>query len=140
MRSSFLRPVVLFGTLLLLGAGCATSATIPPQATDAPTSQIDQEGLEDQTVVRIDGSGYHPASVSVKKGKAVLWVNEDVAASHWPASDPHPTHTDYPTFDPKSEITPGNIWTFVFEKTGTWHYHDHLHQKTRNGYSVTVTE
>ncbi len=139
MRSSFVRPLVFLGAVLLLGAGCATS-TSPSVQTETTPSQIDQEGLQEQTVVRIDGSGYHPASVTVKKGQAVLWVNEDVGANHWPASDPHPTHTDYPEFDPKAEIAPGNIWTFVFEKMGTWHYHDHLHQKTENSYSVTVTE
>jgi plastocyanin len=138
MRLSLFHPLIFLGTLLFLGAGC-TAAPSPTQ-TDTPSSQIEQEGLQEQTVVRIDSTGYHPASITVRKGQTILWVNEDLAASHWPASDPHPTHSAYPGFDPKTPIAPGNIWLFRFDTPGTWQYHDHLNAEKEQGYRVTVTE
>ncbi|MBA3733153.1 hypothetical protein H0W91_02125 [Patescibacteria group bacterium] len=50
-------------------------------------------------------------------------TNRDV--SFWPASDPHPSHSIYSEFDSKEPISPKNTWSFTFEKSGIWHFHDH---------------
>lgn len=139
-RTSFFRSLALAGTVVFFGAGCSSPASPPAQPTNATTAQLEREGLEEQAVVRIDGSGYHPATVTIRKGQSVLWVNEDVGGNHWPASNPHPTHTDNPAFDPKQAIVPGSMWQFAFDKTGVWRYHDHLHPETQHGYAVTVIE
>lgn len=87
--------------------------------------------------VTISASGFNPSDITVKKGQKVIFVNKD-KKMHWPASNPHPTHYIYPEFDPKQPIPPGGSWEFVFQKVGTWLYHDHLNPET-NG-SITVSE
>jgi hypothetical protein len=49
----------------------------------------------------------------------------DSTSSVWIASDPHPTHTDYPGFDAKKAITRGETYEFTFTKVGTWGFHNH---------------
>lgn len=44
----------------------------------------------------------------------------------WPASNPHPTHEVYPEFDPRRPIEADSSWSFRFDKSGEWRYHDHL--------------
>jgi len=76
-------------------------------------------------VVRMTDNGFEPNAVTVPAGTAVRFSNEDGVA-HWPASAPHPVHTDYPEFDAKRGIAPGESYSFVFDKVGTWKFHDHL--------------
>ena len=83
-----------------------------------------------QTGVMITASGFEPGELKIKKGTAVTFYNQDTK-SRWPASAPHPTHTDYPEFDPKQPLPLGQSWSFTFEKTGTWKYHDHLNPTYR---------
>ncbi|MBX4187953.1 MAG: cupredoxin domain-containing protein [Candidatus Doudnabacteria bacterium] len=87
--------------------------------------------------VSMTDAGFTPATLTIKKGDTVTFTNNGTKAI-WPASAPHPTHTDYPEFDPKKQITVGASWSFTFTKVGTWKYHDHLNP-TKFG-SITVTE
>jgi plastocyanin len=80
-------------------------------------------------------SGFSPAEVTVKPGTTVVFKNTDTQA-HWPASNPHPVHTDLPGFDAKKGIAPGGSYSFVFSKVGVWGFHDHMHPS--NGGHVTV--
>ena len=83
----------------------------------------------DEIVVRRTPTGFVPQKVLVKKGDAVVFVNES-SKEIQPASDFHPTHGIYPEFDPKKGIAPGVKWRFVFQKAGVWSYHDHLSPET----------
>lgn len=93
-----------------------------------------------QTVtVKITDSGFVPKEVSIKKGDSVMFLSES-SASVWPASAAHPTHTVYPgsniascgtaqalaIFDACKGLSAGESWTFQFNSTGSWGYHDHL--------------
>ncbi len=73
--------------------------------------------------VTITASGFSPATITISAGESVMWVNNDIK-NHWPASDPHPQHTDYSGFDSLG-ISTGSSWSFKFNETGTWNYHDH---------------
>lgn len=141
MRKTLL-PAVAASALILLGAGCAARGTVPTPTvipSRAQATEIETEGgLQDAAMVRIGPEGFTPASVSIKKGEIVTWINEDPGGDHWPASGPHPTHADYPEFDPKEPLIPGQSWTFKFNKVGTWEYHDHLIPKKIG--TVTVSE
>lgn len=44
----------------------------------------------------------------------------------WVASNPHPYHTDYPEFNARAASSSGATFTFLFNKVGTWGYHNHL--------------
>ncbi|OGE79994.1 MAG: hypothetical protein A2660_02770 [Candidatus Doudnabacteria bacterium RIFCSPHIGHO2_01_FULL_45_18] len=142
--------LVLVLGLMLLAAACNKSTPPAPTPTPTPTpapaptpvptptptpapSQPQSTNVE----VKITASGFEPASITIANGTTVTFINND-SKNRWPASAPHPTHTDYPEFDPKKAIAADASWTFTFDKVGTWKYHDHLNS-TKYG-SVTVTE
>ena len=163
MQTTFLvRCAALGATLTLLGAGCSTTTSLDtaPAATGTKTTTSTTDpappvvtGVEVNAggstavvtdavpapvaMVTLTGDGFSPTSITVKKGTKVTFTNKG-STSHWPASDPHPTHTDYPEFDPKHEIKTGESWTFTFDKVGTWRYHDHLNSGEKG--VVIVTE
>ena len=88
-------------------------------------------------IVELTAKGdYQPKSVRIKRGQAVRFVNQSQSLM-WPASDPHPSHKDYPGFDPRQIIHPGENWQFTFERTGTFGYHDHLNPMRRGQIVVT---
>ena len=95
-----------------------TSMRTPtPTPTPTPAAMIH--------TVSYTSSGYSPSVVTIRAGDTVKFVNNS-SNNMWPASDPHPTHTNYPEFDPMTSISPGGQWSFTFSKPGTWGYHDHL--------------
>jgi plastocyanin len=75
--------------------------------------------------ITITKDGFSPDELTIKKGDAVTFVNSDTSP-HWPASNPHPTHDIYASFDPRNSILPRGKWTFQFDRVGEWHYHDHV--------------
>ncbi len=105
---------------VLEDAGAGTSSDAPLAAT-----------------VTYNGSSFSPAKVTIKKGGAVTWTNIG-DTSMWVASAQHPTHTVYAgtslqehcaagvnnAFD---QCAGGDSYSFIFDKVGTWNYHDHLH-------------
>jgi len=115
------------------GVGTSTSVDIK---TDGTNTTVTTDAAPTAVTVTISGDGFSPASVTVKKGTTITFVNKGSTA-HWPASDPHPTHTTYPEFNSKKEIASGASWTFTFDKVGTWRYHDHLNSGEKGVIIVT---
>lgn len=88
--------------------------------------------------VRYTDNGYEPAQLTVAAGETVTFVNASSRAM-WTASDVHPTHRNYDgtslmqhcgdatatAFDECGSAQPGDTWSFTFQKTGTWQYHNH---------------
>lgn len=103
------------------------------------SSGEEQPGGPDIQVVGInyDGTAYTPSKVTIKVGDYVIFYNKS-ETNFWPASAPHPSHTNYPEFDPKKAIAPGGNFKFQFTKAGSWGFHDHL--KPSAWGMVTVTE
>jgi plastocyanin len=91
--------------------------------TEASFAHEEEEG--GSVVVHVTEEGFDPASVEVQSGDTVVFENVD-DEGHWPASDDHPTHEIYPTFDPKKPIQPATSWTATLDRLGTWKYHDHM--------------
>ncbi|MBM2818244.1 MAG: hypothetical protein HW401_834 [Parcubacteria group bacterium] len=75
-------------------------------------------------VVNYTDSGFSPASLEIKVGESVQFVNQSNGGM-WVASGPHPSHTNYPEFDAKKNIPSGGIYEFTFTKAGQWKYHNH---------------
>jgi plastocyanin len=106
----------------------------PPQTPDSTPATNASEH-----VITYTDSGYAPKSLTVKKGDTVVYKNNS-AKNMWPATAKHPAHEVYSgttlaqhcpdaagtAFDACKGIAPGASWSFVFNKTGTWFYHDHL--------------
>ena len=69
----------------------------------------------------------------IKAGQAVVWTNKD-NAPHAVASDPYPTDNTLRQFNSLTNISPSDTYSFVFNKAGTYTYHD-----DRNPYSFIGT-
>jgi plastocyanin len=109
------------------------SVTPNPTATPAPTPTPTASPV----VITITSSGYSPSNVTVTAGTKVTFQNNDTK-NHWPASNPHPSHTDLPGFDALKNVAPGSSYSYTFTKVGTWGYHDHLFPS--QGGKVTVIQ
>ncbi len=75
--------------------------------------------------VTLSKDGFAPNVLTVQKGDTVVFKT-NAGEPFWPAADPHPLHTIFPSFDPKKPINPDASWQFKFSKIGDWSYHDHL--------------
>lgn len=116
----------------------------PPQAGDTLTTPQETEQAaeaEDNTILSPDGgfapgtlpketivytdSGFAPRTLTVKKGTTVTFKNQS-SKSMWVASSVHPTHQDLPGFDQLQGVGEGETYTYTFDKTGSWKFHNHL--------------
>jgi plastocyanin len=101
------------------------------------------------TTVQYTDTGFSPASLTVKSGQRVTFVNRS-NLSMWIASDPHPMHQGYDgtTFaahcaagyagaKPFDQCAAGSTFTFTFIKAGTWGYHNHAAFSDRGTIVVT---
>ena len=92
-----------------------------------------------KTVTVIYGdNGFSPATVTIKKGDTVTFVNQS-SRNMWVGSAMHPTHSVYdgtnltshcaagatPSFDQCKDVSNGGSYSFTFNKTGSWGYHNH---------------
>ncbi|MBI3337325.1 MAG: cupredoxin domain-containing protein [Candidatus Staskawiczbacteria bacterium] len=140
--------IILGGYFVLNNSYQPTSATYQPQITDQPTEQpIEQTptapaASENENIITYTDSGYSPNMLTIKNGETVIFKNQS-SKSMWPASAMHPTHRVYSdtslddhcpdttnsSLDACTGILPGNSWSFKFDKTGSWGFHDHLNPK-----------
>lgn len=140
--------VVLSGYFLFRGAYQPTPSvpqtlnqqTVPQPSTSelsnkqlSPQLSAEQAPVAEEKVVTYTDAGYSPSTLRIKKGETVTFKNQS-SQSMWTASAFHPTHRVYPTtggclgstFDACQGIQPGNSWSFKFDISGTWKYHNHL--------------
>jgi plastocyanin len=69
-------------------------------------------------LVAILDDGFFPSVLRISRGTKVTWVNKDIN-SHWPVSD-------LPGFGSDKELKTGESYSFTFENTGVFKYHDKL--------------
>ncbi len=105
----------------------------------------------DVTVIYND-DGFLPKSVTIPSGTTVTFINQGMV-DMWVASAMHPTHTVYSgtslsqhcpnttntTFDACIGVTPGNSFSFTFNKEGNWKYHDHINASKSGAVTVTAS-
>lgn len=125
------RKWIVAASVLLGGLGLSSLAlaAVSPRTTD----------------IKLTANGFEPNRVVIAKGSAVRWTNVDTN-NHWPASNPHPVHTDYPInggcigsiLDACHPLNKGESFTFTFDAVGTWQMHDHLNPA--QGMTVIVTQ
>ena len=85
--------------------------------------------------IKMTADAFVPAQITINKGDYIQFTNTDSKA-HWPASDPHPTHTGLPGFDSLKGIETGKYYRYQFTNAGTFGFHDHLHPALKG--TVTV--
>jgi len=115
----------------------SSQSIIQPTVTEQPS--VSQAPAAKENVVTYTDLGYSPSTITIKKGETVIFKNQS-SRSMWTASAVHPTHRVYSgtsldehcpdttgtAFDACKGFLPGESWSFIFNKTGTWKYHDHL--------------
>jgi len=87
-----------------------------------------------EAFVSITDEGFNPDVIEISRNTKVTWTNNG-GHDHWPASNFHPTHTEYPSdtagcigsaLDACRGLKTGETYSFVFDKAGSWGMHDHL--------------
>ena len=81
-------------------------------------------------VVTLTKDGFAPSSITIKTGTLIQWINksgQDASVN----SDDHPTHKLYPSLNLGIFPNESGV-SLIFDKSGTYKYHDHLHPE-RNG-------
>ena len=105
--------------LLRLALACACGLLV------AGTDAIAAGGSVRHTVM-IEGTRYEPATVTVKRGETVVWVNKDPF--------PH-TVTSKGAFD-SHDIAAGKSWKYTARKAGEYAYTCTLHPNMKGTLKV----
>lgn len=93
--------------------------------------------LAKEKTITYDANGFSPNVITIAKGGAVVFQNKTGKLASV-ASGPHPTHLKYPEFDQyKTDQRGKDEFRFVFEKVGSWGYHDHLNANMTGTVIVT---
>ena len=100
------------------------------------TRQAQPAAGKPSETVHMTSDGFSPRVLTIQQGETVRFLN-DGPEDYWPASHPHPIHTDYPGFDAQNVVHPGDSWSFEFDRVGRWGYHNHLSPETKGVVVVT---
>lgn len=121
----------------VIASGCTSNTQDDQLPENNNSNSIAPSNLsENTTLVTHTNSGFSPQTVTVEQGETVTWQSE--TGNMWIASDQHPTHTAYSgtsrtehcqngdqntaAFD---QCSAGGSFSFTFEETGEWSYHNH---------------
>lgn len=102
-----------------------TGKPLPSTITEADAPVMNMPGMKTMAKVRYTDKGFVPDKIEVPVNSMVEFINES-SKDMWVASVPHPQHTKLPTFDQFRLYKKGAIYRYVFDKKGTWEYHDHI--------------
>ena len=124
--------VAIVGGFVLMGGKKTQTENNPTQMVlpTGPKREPTFVQVGETISVEVTDSGFLPASLTVKLNTRVKWTNKtDKAISI--NSDDHPTHKLYPKIN-LSEVLSGTSVSTIFDKSGTYTYHDH-YNPTRTG-------
>ncbi len=113
---------------LMIARYVKTGEPLPTSITEADGSGMPAHtmpGAPAMVKVRYTDNGFVPSKIEVSTGTMVEFVNES-NMEMWVASDVHPSHEKLPTFDQFRSFKKGGLYRYVFDKAGTWDYHDHI--------------
>jgi plastocyanin len=84
-------------------------------------SAMNQQAEEETPTVSVSitDSGFTPATVKIKKGQDVTWTNQDSKAHKLVGDANSPAG-----FKSDEALNKGDSYTFTFEESGTYTYHD----------------
>ena len=123
MKKIYIAAVIL--VILLIGI-VVMFITRKPQSTTTPAVPVAQ------ATVTINNAGFIPATIKIQQGQQVVWINTDTK-DHQISADPHPSHSSLPALSETSKLLSEESMSFIFEKSGTYTYHDELPPLTLKG-------
>jgi len=124
--NNLLRRTLGVGTLVTMAA-CGGGSPSSPSGSGGSVvvGSTAVVGAIGATITIGANSAVSPSQVTVAVGQSVTFVNNDTR-SHDMESDPHPAHTDCPSFANVGLLQPGQTKsTFGFSRTGNCGFHDH---------------
>lgn len=119
--------------IVAITSGCIDNSQT--EKTSMPAEQpVNSTG---ENTVYLTESGFQPSELTIEQGETVSWIN-NASNSMWVGSDQHPSHTEYAgtrvfehcedgdqTTAAFDQCSTGQRFSFTFEKTGEWSYHNH---------------
>ncbi len=130
--------LVIVGVAVVIVGKSGNKTTQPTSQPSTPAQSQGTGGtVPKETIanVNLTSSGFNPKTITVKTGTRVIWINKsgDIATVN---SDSHPTHQLNQLLN-LGEFPDGSSVQLVFDKPGSYSYHDHLNP-SRTG--VVVVE
>lgn len=124
-----IKGIIVAGILILLviagGVFLYSKSAKKDGSTNQPTpTEQTQTTSEGAQIITLTPDGFSPSTLTIKAGTLVRWVNKSGQLGDVD-SDPHPTHTSYPPMN-FGTFSDGSSVELVFDKPGTYHYHNHL--------------
>lgn len=101
----------------------ASEIEVTPTANITITSPTPAAETTNSTI-KITSAGFEPKNLTVKVGARVTWVNSSGSLTNI-SSATHPTHQVYPPLN-LGNLPDGQSVSLVFDKSGSYTYHDHL--------------
>jgi len=114
--------IIIIVIVLTLGA---IVYFLPSKSSDNTNNTLNQVATQSKDTITHTDSGFSPSTITIKQGGTVTFENQS-SGSMWVASSVHPTHQDYPAFDQLKGVGKGGTYSFVFDKKGSWRFHNHL--------------
>lgn len=91
----------------------------PPSAGGAGEMTASEE------TISLTSGGFEPKTITISAETKVVWTNKSGAMATVDSAL-HPTHLIYPPLN-LGQFENGGYVSLVFDKPGTYRYHDHLH-------------
>ena len=120
--------------LVLLSIGVVVYKSIFKSKTDSPEET--QTLVTNEALITVTNDGFDPATITIAKGTQITWTN-GATEPHQVAADPYPKNDSIPGFDSTIILQQDESYSFTFEQTGTFTYHDELNPMNIKG-SIVV--
>ena len=111
-KKALLWVAVIVGLLLLLGIAWMVMTNRNNAAETAAKQTMGP-------AANIDTAGINPATIKIKKGQEVTWINKDTREHRLTADA-----VSLSGFDTVESLASGDSYTFTFDSAGTFHYYD----------------
>jgi plastocyanin len=115
-RLLLMAAAILLSSILIVG--CSSNYSAPATSNSPAASSPSPTSASSQKAVTISGFAFSPQTLTVAKGTAVIWTNND--------STTHTVTSDSGVWD-SNEVAPGKTFSFTFNQPGTFPYHCKIH-------------
>ena len=122
MRSLIIAAILIIA--IIVGGIFLYRKSGPASQNSQTTQQGTPQTTQEESTITYGTNGFSPATLTIKAGTKVTWTNKS-GKTFDVESDPHQIHTSYPPMN-FGAFSDGSSVSLVFDKTGTYRYHNHL--------------